>query len=477
MKFSFLNPSPSPDTPDMVVTAWPPLGMLYCAGVLMNEGIEVSILDQAASRLSLRQTLDWVKREDPDILGISALSSAAREAPKIAELVKAENPNVVIVFGNYHATFNAERILGKYSSVDVIVRGEGEYTSLELAKCLGEGGDLGDVKGIAFRKDGRVVLTPDRPLIKDIDVLPFPDRDLVGASYSCAIYDVRVASKKFSTMVSSRGCPFQCCFCGCRKFARGVWRPRSVENIVEELEFLQSQGYEQFLFVDDNFTLNTKRVVRFCRELRRRGLDVEWFCDSRVDNCGFDMFREMVRSGCKVVYFGIESANQRILDYYRKGITPDMAEGAVRKARRAGIDVIVGSFIFGAPDETRREIENTLKFVGKLDIDVPQLNVLGAFRGTDLWSDLVAKGFVDEDKYWETGVYVPKVSPYAVPFDEIRLAIYDYFRAFYLRPKTFFSELLRTLKSSYRRGVLLTNVGRINRIIRTVREGVRLDEP
>ena len=475
MKFSFLNPSPSSDTPDMVVTAWPPLGMLYCAEVLMREGIEVSILDQAAKRFSSKQTLNWVKKEDPDILGISVLNSSAEEAPKLAEQVKAENPNITIVLGNYHATFNAERILQKYSSVDVIVRGEGEYTSLELAKCLENNGDIEEVEGIAFRKNRRIVLTPERPLIKDVDSLPFPDRDLVDASYNCAIYGVRVASKKFSTLISSRGCPFNCSFCGCRKFARGIWRPRSVENIVDELALLQSQGYEQFLFVDDNFTLNPKRVMNFCRKLRKEGMDIEWFCDSRVDNCRYDMFREMVKAGCKVVYFGIESANQRILDYYRKGITPDQSEAAVRKARKAGMDVIVGSFIFGAPDETRQEIETTLKFVTKLDIDVPQLNILGAFRGTDLWADLVAKGYVDEDKYWETGVYVPKVSPHAVPFDDIRLAIYDYFRAFYLRPKTFFSELLRTLKSSYRFGVLLTNAARINHIIQTVKQGVRLD--
>jgi len=441
----------------------------------MDDGIEVSILDQAAKGFSLKQTLDWVEKENPDILGLSVLSSSAKEAPKIAQLVKAENPNIVIVFGNYHATFNAERILKKYSSVDVIVRGEGEYTSLELAKCLEKRNDLETVKDIAFRKNGKLVFTPDRPLIKDIDTLPFPDRDLVDANYSSTIYGVRVASKKFSTIVSSRGCPFQCSFCGCRKFARGMWRPRSVENIIEELELLQSQGYEQFLFVDDNFTLNPKRVIKFCRRLRKEGMDVEWFCDSRVDNCQYDMFREMVKAGCKTVYFGMESANQRILDYYRKGITPDQSEGAVRKARKAGVDVIVGSFIFGAPDETRQEIQNTLNFVNKLNIDVPQLNVLGAFRGTDLWTDLVAKGYVDEDRYWETGVYVPKVAPHAVPFDEIRVAIYDYFRAFYIRPKTLLSELLRTLKSSYRLGVFLTNASRISLIIQSVRQGVRLD--
>lgn len=244
---------------------------------------------------------------------------------------------------------------------------------------------------------------------------------------------------------------------------------------MEELELLRSQGYEQFLFVDDNFTLNQKRVAKLCHRLKKEGLGIEWFCDSRVDNCQYDVFRQMVKAGCKIIYFGVESANQRILDYYKKGITPNQSKSAVHKARKAGIDVIVGSFILGAPDETKKEIENTLQFALDLDIDVPQLNILGAFTGTDLWNDLVAKGLVDEDQCWETGVYVPKVSPHALPFDEIRSMIYEYFRAFYLRSKLLLKETLRTLKSSYRFTGLLTNITRINHIIETVKQGVRLD--
>ncbi|UCH70344.1 MAG: radical SAM protein [Candidatus Bathyarchaeota archaeon] len=475
MKFSFINPSPAPDTPDMVVTAWPPLGILYCAGVLMGEGIEVSILDQAVKVFSTRQTVNWVKKENPHILGFSVLNSSMEEAVKIARQAKMENPNLTIVFGNYHATFNAERILNKYPFVDMIVRGEGEYTCLELGKCLEKGGALRKVAGITFRKNGIVVSSPDRPLIKDVDSLPFPDRDLIDAQYSSTIYGVKVATKKFSTIVSSRGCPFRCTFCGCRKFAQGVWRPRSVENIMAELESLLSEGYEQFLFVDDNFTLNQKRVAEFCQKVKKEGIDIEWFCDSRVDNCRYDVFRQMVKVGCKILYFGMESANQRILNYYKKGITPNDSRSAVEKARKAGIDVIVGSFILGAPDETRREIQNTLKFAHELNIDVPQLNILGAFTGTDLWRDLVTKGFIDEDQLWETGAYVPRVSPQSVPFEEIRHMIYDYFRAFYLRPKLLLTEILRTMKSSYRFAGLINNAARLNRIINTVKQGVLLD--
>lgn len=471
MKFSFINPNPSPDVFKMCATAWPPLGVLYCAGVLMKEGIEVSILDEAAKGFSLKQTLDWVKREDPDVLGYSALY----RVPESVEYVKAENPDVTIVFGNYHATFNAERILKKYPSVDVIVRGEGEYTCLELAKCLEKGGSLKDVKGITFRNNGEVVSTPDRPLIKDIDSLPFPDRDLMKARYSSTILGVKIATKKFTTILSSRGCPFNCRFCGCRRFAKGIWRPRSVENIIKELELLQSEGYKQFLFVDDTFTLNTKRVIRLTQRIKKEKMDIEWFCDSRVDNCGYDLFREMVEAGCRSVYFGIESANQRILNYFRKGITPGQAESAVRVARRAGMDIIVGSFIVGAPDETRREIQNTLQFIHKIDIDAPSVNILRAFPGTELWHDLVVEGYIDEGQSWEKGVYVPKVSPHAVPFKEINSMIHENFRIFYLHPKKLLKEILRTLKSSFRMAAVFNNITRLNLISDTVKRGVVLN--
>jgi len=475
MKFAFINPSPFPNALYVCLNAWPPIGMLYCAGVLVDEGIEVSILDQPAKGYSLKQTLDWVKKEDPDILGFSVLNTAAKEAPKIAERVKAENPNVTVVFGNYHATFNAERILNTYPSVDVIVRGEGEYTSLELAKCLEKGGDLEKVKGIAFRKDGKIVSTPDRPLIKDVDSLPFPDRNLIDAQYTSSILGVKVATKKFTTLVSSRGCPFRCTFCACRKFARGVWRPRSVDNIFKELEFLQSEGYEQFLFVDDNFSLNNKRVIKLCRKIRKEHMDIEWFCDSRVDHVSYDMFREMVKAGCRCLYFGIESGNQRILDYYKKRITPEQSENAVRKARKAGVDVIVGSFIVGAPDETKREIMNTLKFVHKLDIDVPQINVLGVLRGTDVWNDLVARGFINEDEYWEKTVCVPRVSPLTVPMEEIGPMIYECFRSFYLSPKKLLKQIFRTVKSSFRMAAVLNNIPTYSVWGETLRRGVRYD--
>lgn len=473
MKFSFINPGPNPELPiedtKKMVGAAPPLGMLYIATVLRKEGIEVSMIDEAAQGFSMKGTVDWVKKEDSDILGFSTFSSSGRKAAIIAEKVKKQNPNIVIVFGNFLATFNAERILKKYPFVDVIVRGEGEYTSLELVKCLEKKGKLKEVLGITFRNKNRIITTPDRPLMKDIDSIPFPDRELLDVEYHNTTAGINVAPRKFSSFVSSRGCVFRCRFCGCRRLARNLWRSRSVDNILEELHLLASQGYKQFLFVDDNFTLNPKRVIKICQRMRKEKVDVEWFAEGRVDQCSYDMLREMVKANCKMIYFGIENASQKVLDYYDKRTTPEQAEVAVKNARKAGIDVIVTSLILGAPNETRQEIQNTLEFAQKLQVDIPQFNILATFPGTDIWDELKMKGFLNEDQYWETGVLVPEVSPDTVPCEEIERMIHKSYRRFLIRPSYVLKQLFKISTSSYRLNLLVNNLKRIDTIAESVR--------
>lgn len=205
-------------------------------------------------------------------------------------------------------------------------------------------------------------------------------------------------------------------------------------------------------------------------------MDIEWFADSRVDHVSYNLFREMVNAGCRCLFFGVESANQRILDYYQKGITREQSENAVRKARKAGIDIIVGSFIVGAPDETRQEIINTLQFANKLDIDVPDVNILGAHVGTDIWSDLVAKGLLNEEIQWEDEICIPRDVPTPVSYGEVRSLIFEYFRSFYLNPKQLLTELLRTSKSSFRLAAVVQNLAGLPQLIETLTHAIRRDE-
>jgi len=314
-----------------------------------------------------------------------------------------------------------------------------------------------------------VTSTAERPLMKDLNHLPFPDRALIDEDYHSVIAGANVAQKKFTSLISSRGCFYRCRFCCCTQFSRNRWRPRSVKNTLEELSFLASEGYEQFIFVDDNFTANPKNVIKLCREMRKQKIDMEWICEGRVDNASYEMFWEMVKAGCKIFYFGIESANQRILDYYNKRITPEQSETAVRTARRAGADVIVGSFIVGAPEETREEIQNTIDFANRIPIDLPQFNILGIFPGTDIWSEFEANGLLNEGDYWETGIAVSEICPTAVPLKQIRQMIHDGFYRFARRPSFISKQIARLMKSSYRVRIVINNLGRLGEIRESIR--------
>ena len=469
MKISFISASPNQGIDEREgrksITAFPPLSILYLAAVLEEMDVEVSVLDQPALGLTVDEAVQWVETENPDILGFSTLTSSGQTAARISTKVKKKNPNVTTVFGNHHATFNAERILNKYPAVDIVVRGEGEKTIVELVNCLENGGDLKKVRGINFRNGGKIVATPDQLLIKDLDSLPFPDRKLLDVEYHCVIAGANIAPKKFTSIVTSRGCVYNCRFCSCTEIAKNKWRPRSAANTVEELQFLASEGYKQLIFVDDAFTMNPKRVIEICRGIRKEKLDLEWICEGRVDICSYEMMHEMVLAGCRVLYLGIENANQRILNYYHKRITPKQSETAVRTAKKAGVDVVAGSFIIGAPDETREEMWHTVKFAQGVPIDIPQFNILGAHPGNDIWNEFVSKGFLDPEKWWEKGVAVCEVYPYAkVSRDEIMQIMHNAFFQHVYRPTYLVKQAANTLKSLYRLNVFMNNLSRISEI-------------
>jgi radical SAM superfamily enzyme YgiQ (UPF0313 family) len=445
-----------------MITASPPLGILYIASTLKQEGVEVSFLDQAAKGLTAKEAADWVIKENPDILGISTLTFSSLMAPKIAEEVKKRKLDIKIIFGNHHATFNARRILRKYPQVDMIVRGEGEQTCLDLVDNLRKNKSVRDVSGITFRHNDKIVSNPDRSLIKDIDSLPFPDRSLLDMEYHNSIVGINIAPQKFTSFITSRGCVFKCRFCSCASMARNFWRPRSIKNILKEINLLVSEGYEHLFFVDDNFTLNQKRVIKLCRMIRKEKINIKWVGEGRVDQCSYSMLREMKKAGCRLIYFGIESGSQNILNYYDKRTTPKQSALAVSKARKAGIDLIIGSFIIGAPIETEKDIQQTFEIARRIDLDIPQINVLGVFPGSPLWAESVQKGLLDEKKYWETGVSPSEIYPNTVSFNEIKRMIREFYLGFLGSRRYLIKQILLTARSPYRLNVILNNLPKIS---------------
>jgi anaerobic magnesium-protoporphyrin IX monomethyl ester cyclase len=477
MKFSFVNPGPNEtrlEGENLMTAACPPLGIMYLASTLEAEGVEVSVFDHAAEGTSIKKVVDWAIKEDPDILGLSVLVTSSLTASRIAKEVKKKKSDITIVLGNHHATFNAERILRKYPYVDLVVRGEGEQTCLELVNCLKEKKSINDVLGITYRHNGEIVTNPNRPLIKDINALPFPQRNLLDIKYHNTTVGINVAPRRFTSFLSSRGCIYNCRFCSCASIARNHWRARSVDNVMDELHLLVSEGYKQILFVDDNFTLNKKRVFDLCRRMKKEKVDLEWFCEGRVDQSSYDMFREMVKAGCRMMYFGIESGVQKVLNYYDKKTTPEQSREAVDEARKAGVDLVVGSFILGAPNETKVDIQKTLDFVGGLDLDIPQINILSAVPGNAIWEEFREKGILDEDKHWEKGVCISDIYPYAVPLGEMRKMVRDFYHNYLWSPKFVMKQIRLTVKSQYRLNVLFASLGRISSALNNISSFISL---
>ncbi|MFX1480349.1 MAG: B12-binding domain-containing radical SAM protein [Promethearchaeota archaeon] len=462
MKVCFINPAPLSyviERGDETTGSYPPLGILYLIAYLKKEGYESILIDQHATKIPITHILERIKKEDPEVVGFNTLTDVnmGLRATYIAKFIKDWNPNIKIVFGNCHATFNHDRILKKYPFVDACVRGEGEITFFELVRALERNKPLKDVLGITYRDNGKIHINPDRPLIDNLDDLPFPDRSACSdIEYRQNYGGFNADYGKFTSIQSSRGCTYNCSFCSQSKITHYKWRTRSISHVISELELLYNEGYTNLYWVDGNLTNNRRRAINLFREIQKNKLDFKWVCDQRVDLVTDSLLFEMRRAGCRTISFGIESANQRILDYFNKGFTPRVAIEATKKARKIGIDFIMGTFIIGAPTETLEEIKKTLFFAQKLEIDFPQFHIFGTFPGSEIWDRLVAEKKIDPEKYWENGVKT-LVPPLEIVEEEILKA----YKAFIKRPKYLFNQLLITARSIHRWRIMFSNLNLI----------------
>ena len=243
------------------------------------------------------------------------------------------------------------------------------------------------MEGISFAENGKVTNNP-AVLVEDLDSLPFPARELAqNVEYGYYHKNIRLTFGKFTTMSSSRGCPFQCAFCSCAAFSQRKWRFRSPENVVDELEQLYGEGYECCVFVDDNLTHDRSRIERICDLIRKRGIRMQFYCESRADSAPYQLMRTMKEAGFTVIYFGVESTQKHVLEYYRKTITTEQAEKAIVDAKRAGM-IVVTSYIFGAPVESIEDMRKTIEFIRRVRSHAVQINILDCLIGTEIWERL-----------------------------------------------------------------------------------------
>jgi anaerobic magnesium-protoporphyrin IX monomethyl ester cyclase len=450
MKVLLINP-PAGSIYALLRLKCPPLGLAYVGAVLRQAGHKVKMVDLNVEPADY----DSLPYDDFDVVGISADTMRYPAVVKIAEAAKRRNRTVVV--GGQHVTFFDSEALST-GWFDFVVRGEGEHTVVDLMEHIQEGNSFDQVQGISYLSQGEVVRTQDRPLIKNLDSLPFPARDLLPLRR----YTTTLNGRSMTAALTSRGCPFNCDFCACSQFFGRSWRTRSLDNVMEELDYLRRHyGYRAVAFFDDNFTLKPKRMVDFCEEVLRRNWDMYWWAFSRVDTVvgHEEVVRLMAKAGLKQVFVGFESGSQEVLDQYGKDLDVDKAFKAVEILKKYKISVWA-SFIIGALNESKKMIKQTVKYANKLNPDFTQFGILTPYPGTALYEKVKNRLLTTNwSKFWggDPVIKLDKLSA-----KQLKKLFWRAHLSFYGRPKRLFSVvlpfMLRTSRDSVRKnGVLSTN--------------------
>ena len=421
MRVCLINP------PRIQPKAWgkpnvfPPIGLAYIAAVL-EKAHEVCIIDaptegwrnlQDADRATYRVGLsnteiaDKVKRWSPDVVVIEIpFSGWSKSAFEVASAVKGINKDIISVLEGQHPSARPEDCLAN-PNVDFVVMGEPENTIFELIGAVGKGTlNLKKIMGIGFVKNGVPVFTSPRPLLEDLDSLPFPARHLLPmAEYYAAVKENPLRgeiNKPWTIMITSRGCPYNCVFCTHHIVWGRKWRGRSPENVVDELQHvIKTYHVKQIDFLDDNMTLDRKRMENICDLIVKRGLSIEWFTPNgvRADTLDEKLLRKMKESGCKKIRVAPESGVQRVVDQViKKNLDLRSVERAVVLCKKVGIKVGC-FFVIGLIGETKEEIEETIKFAYKLrqlGADSFIFSIATPVYGTRLYEQAKRGGFLRE---------------------------------------------------------------------------------
>ena len=394
---------------------WVNLGLGYLAAVLNKHGFEVKVYNadhvDNGKDLNLREVfkgkdiyneiikdkehplwkevMDEIKEYQPDLVGFTInFTMTAKIVEKLADYVRDWNPNVKIVVGGPHVTILSEMTLS-YVNYDYAIRHEGEYSLLELAQRV----NVNEIKGLSLKKEnGEIQHNPDRDLIEDLDLLPFPDIRL-------QLKNIEDPTENYGVITTSRGCPFSCIFCS----SPGIWkkkvRYRSVDNVIEEIKMrYYDYGVKNYYFSDDNFNLDKTRTIKLCNAIIENKLDIEWMCEALLNTFDREMLEVMKAAGCKRVKLGIESGNDRILKLMKKNTNKEKIRKKIKLIKEVGVD-ITAYFLIGMPTETKEEMLETYYFAEEIEPEYISLSVASPQYGTPLFGMMQDMGipFTVED--------------------------------------------------------------------------------
>jgi radical SAM superfamily enzyme YgiQ (UPF0313 family) len=397
------------------IMAFPPLGIQTLAPVLRQHGHQVRLFDTCHPQMQAEHIARAAALEHPEAIALSCLSTTTYPAVKdLARELKAVAPNIPLILGGAFATRNSDRILKDCPDLDYIGVGEGEELLPDFLQNLG---NPGSVPGLVWRLGEKIVRNVLRPLLKDLDQFPYPDRVSLPIEYIESLpLDVPavLSLDKFCTMQTSRGCPFACIYCDIPALSQGKWRYRSAAHVLGEMQQLNDLGYRSIYLTDDHFLLNRKRIGEICRGFLDRRLKFRWGCEGRVDAVAVDQLPLMKKANCNFLAFGVEAGTQKILDRLHKKQTLAQVEHAVSEAKRQGIERVHGFFVVGSPGETKKDMLASFRFATRLQLDTFGFNRLCTYRGTPLWQEYVDRGIIDDERDWDKWFKCSDIDPTAL---------------------------------------------------------------
>jgi radical SAM superfamily enzyme YgiQ (UPF0313 family) len=458
IKILLINPvfrkafySPLPDRIERERGRYPPLGLAYIAAMLTKNGYNTKVYDADVEKAGFYGLKRIIERYSPDIVGITTTSFTFLQAKLTAQIVRKLLPEAVILIGGPHVSIYPEEILLN-TVFDIAIVGEGENTIVELVEKLETNSNLDSVKGIVFRRNGKIYQTEPRPLIEDLDSLPFPERGLLPNKRYFYPFG---KSNPFTTIITSRGCPFSCIFC---LRASGIhfgrkFRARSPNNIIEELlEVYNTYKIKEIFFYDDIFTLNQARIEELCKGIIKLKLDISWNCRTRVDVVTPKLLKLMKRAGCERIHYGIESGDTRILKNLRKNITISQIENAFSWTQQNDIDAFA-YIMLGAPGETFNSIRRTMQLIKKINPSQVGFFITTLFPGTDLYKEAMDKNLLTRDIWREFTIGNLKTQP--LPYleesfaeAELKNLLKNSYKEYYFRASYIWNRLKKIRKFS-----------------------------
>ena len=420
----------------------PPLGILYVAAYAERyTDHKIEILDMVVEEMSYNTLENEIKKRKPDVVGVTTTTFTLVDSIITAKIVKKVDNDIIVVFGGPHAYIYPEETIN-IPGVDFLVLGEGEITFTEFLLNIDNYEELKKVKGIVFKHGDMIVNTGYRSFIDDLDSLPFPARHLTPyKKYSSLI----AKRNPITTMFTSRGCPYRCLFCY-RPHMGKKFRARSPENVVEEIVECVDMGIHEFLVYDDTFNIDKQRVFAICNIIKKMGLDIYFDIRARTDRINKEMLVALKTAGCVRIHYGIESANQRILDILKKDITVEQAREVIKMTKAVGIETLA-YFMIGNPTETKDEILNTIKFARKLKPDYCHFSVTTPFPATPLYNLGLKKGIYKD--YWTefaanpTKDFVPQLWEENISREELIGLLEHSYKSFYIHPGYVFKKVLK----------------------------------